>query len=128
LGKSNIDLAPIRDSWRVGVEWQRGTVMKAFWKAPLAAAVASALMIGAAAAYTPPAPDKAVFDRTVEIVNEEFYRPAEIEAFNKTVGSILDEANGLEGADGAAVETAIDAALASLNTSQTARSTADEGA
>jgi len=101
--------------------------MNAFWKAPLAAAmVASALMIGAAAAYTPPASGEAVFDRTVEIVNEEFYRPSELEAFNKTVGDILADANGLAEADSATVDAAIDDALASLNTSHTARYTPDE--
>jgi carboxyl-terminal processing protease len=100
--------------------------MNAFWKAPLAAAVVASALVGAAAAYTPPAPDKAVFDRTVEIVNKEFYRPSELHAFNKTVGNILADANGLEGADGATVDVAIDDALASLNTSHTARYTPDE--
>jgi carboxyl-terminal processing protease len=95
--------------------------MNAFWKAPLAAAVLAPALIGAAAAYTAPTLGKAVFDRTVEIVNEEFYRPSELDAFNKAVGDILVDANGLADADDATVDAAIDAALASLNTSHTRR-------
>ena len=100
--------------------------MNAFWKAPLAAAAVASALVGGAAAYTPPAPDKAVFDRTVEIVNKEFYRPSELDAFNKAVGDIRADANGFAGADGATVAAAIDAALASLNTSHTARYAPDE--
>jgi C-terminal processing protease CtpA/Prc len=125
LGKSDIDLAPIRDSWPVGVEIWKGTAVSAFWKAPLAAAVVAPALVSTAAAYTPPTLGKAVFDRTVEIVNEEFYRPGELDVFNKAVGDILVDAN-LAKADSTTVDAAIDAALASLNTSHTARYTPDE--
>lgn len=126
IGKSDIDLAPVRDNWPVGVELQRETAMNAFWKASLAVAVMAPALVGGAAAYTPPTLGKAVFDRTVEIVNEEFYRPSELGAFNRTVGGILVDANDLAEADGETVDAAIDTALASLNTSHTARYTPDK--
>lgn len=96
--------------------------MNAFWKAPLAAIVIPVL-VGAAAADTPPTLGNAVFDRTVELVNEEFYRPSELDAFNKTVEDIVVDLNSLAEADDATVDAAIDAALASLDTSHTARYT-----
>jgi C-terminal processing protease CtpA/Prc len=126
IGRSDIDLAPVRDSWAVGVGLRKGTAMNAIWKAPVAVAVFVPALVGAAAAYTAPTVGKAVFDRTVEIVNEEFYRPSELDAFNKTVGTILIDANDLAEADGTTVDAAIDAALSSLNTSHTARFTPDE--
>jgi carboxyl-terminal processing protease len=100
--------------------------MNPLWKAPAAAAVIVLALAGGAAAYTPPTLGKAVFDRTVEIVNKEFYRPSQLPAFNKTVGDILVDANDLANADSTTVDAAIDAALASLNTSHTARYTPDE--
>jgi len=99
--------------------------MNAFWKAPLMAALVTAAMIAGASADTPPTIGNAVFDRTVEIVNEEFYRPPEVDAFNRRVEGIIADAKGLAGADDETVDAAIDAALASLNTSHTARYTPD---
>jgi C-terminal processing protease CtpA/Prc len=99
--------------------------MKACWKAPIVAAVVISAVVGAHAAEAPPRSGNAVFDRTVDIVNEEFYRPAELEAFNKGVGEILAGMNGFEGANEATVDATVAALLASLETSHTARYTPD---
>jgi len=99
--------------------------MNAFWKAPLVAALVTPALIAGATADMPPKTGNTVFDRTVEIVNEEFYRPPEVDAFNRTVESIIADADGLAGADDETIDAAIDAALASLNTSHTARYTPD---
>lgn len=96
--------------------------MNAFWKAPVAAVLAAPVLAGAVAA---PTSGNAVFDRTVEIVNEAFYRPAELDAFNAAVETILAHAGDLSEADDATVDAAIESALASLDTSHTARYTAD---
>jgi carboxyl-terminal processing protease len=99
--------------------------MKGFSKAPLVAVAILVASVGAPSAETPPRSGNAVFDRTVEIVNEEFYRPAELEAFNKGVGEILAGMNGFEGANEATVDATVAALLASLETSHTARYTPD---
>jgi C-terminal processing protease CtpA/Prc len=62
-----------------------------------------------------------VFDRTVEIVLANFYRPAELDRFREAVGLAVDSLPGLKDADPATVVDAIDFVLASLETSHTAR-------
>ena len=49
-------------------------------------------------------------DRTVEIANEEFYRPKDLDAFNETVEEIVAAAPDLADAD----PKAVDAAMRSL--------------
>lgn len=99
--------------------------MNAFWRALLAAAFAASMLTSAVAASAAPTSGNAVFDRTVEIVNEEFYRPAELDDFNAAVETIVADVGDLSRADEVTVDAAIDAALASLDTSHTARYTAD---
>lgn len=99
--------------------------MKAFAKASLVAVLIGTALIGGSAADTRRSSGNAVFDRTVETVNEEFYRPKELDAFNETVEEIVAAAPDLADADPKAVDAAIDRLLASLKTSHTARYTAD---
>jgi carboxyl-terminal processing protease len=63
----------------------------------------------------------AVFDRAVEIVTANFYRPAELDRFHDAVGLAVDSLPDLAAADQAVVDDAIDFVLASLETSHTAR-------
>ena len=99
--------------------------MKTFWKAPLIAALVVPLMAGTLAAETTPVPGKRVFDRTVEIVNKEFYRPQELGAFNQGAREILAAMDNLAGVDKATFDATIATLLASLKTSHTARYTPD---
>jgi carboxyl-terminal processing protease len=98
--------------------------MNAAWTVPFVAAMMAPTLIGATD-HVAPTSGEPVFDRTVEIVNEEFYRPSELDPFNKTVGDVLIDAGGLVEADKKTVDAAIDAVLASLQTSHTARYTPD---
>jgi carboxyl-terminal processing protease len=99
-------------------------MMKTFRIAPLIALLLLPVMVGTLAAATPVS-GKRVFDRTVEIVNKEFYRPKELGPFNQGAREILSATDGLDGANAATVDATIAALLASLNTSHTARYTAD---
>ena len=63
--------------------------MNAFWKASLVAVLIGSALVGGSAADTPRTSGNAVFDRTVEIANEEFYRPKELDAFNDRVEEIV---------------------------------------
>ncbi len=99
--------------------------MNAFWKASLVAVLIGSALVGGSAADTPRTSGNAVFDRTVEIANEEFYRPKELDAFNDRVEEIVAAAPNLADADPKAVDAAIDTLLASLKTSHTARYTPD---
>jgi carboxyl-terminal processing protease len=99
--------------------------MKACWRAPIIVGAVIVALGGAHAAETPPRSGNAVFDRAVDIVNQEFYRPAELDAFNRSVGEVLTGMDGFAGANQATVDAALAALLASLETSHTARFTAD---
>jgi len=99
--------------------------MNAFWKTPVLGTAITILLVASVTAETPQSLEREVFGRTAEIVNEEFYRPAELDAFNKTVNEILLEVDGRPNTDTAAYDQAIDEMLASLNTSHTARYTPD---
>jgi carboxyl-terminal processing protease len=100
--------------------------MKAFAKASVVAILISAALVGGSPADAPRTSGNAVFDRMVEIVNEQFYRPKELDAFNKTVEEIVAAAPNIADADPKAVDAAIDTLLASLKTSHTARYTPDQ--
>ncbi len=95
--------------------------MNAFWKAFLVAVLIGSALVGGSAADTPRTSGNAVFDRTVEIANEEFYRPKDLDAFNETVEEIVAAAPDLADADPKAVDAAIDTLLASLPASRCAR-------
>jgi carboxyl-terminal processing protease len=99
--------------------------MWAFWRTPVVIAVVVAAFVGAQAAEAARRSGNAVFDRTVDIVNKEFYRPGELGAFNRSVDEILAGMNGLAGANAATVDATVAALLASLETSHTARYTPD---
>jgi carboxyl-terminal processing protease len=99
--------------------------MKAFWRTSALAPILVTVLVGGAVAETPPRSGNAVFDRTVEIVNEEFYRPGEVAAFNESAAEILATIGGLGEANEATVDETVAALLASLDTSHTARYTQD---
>jgi C-terminal processing protease CtpA/Prc len=63
----------------------------------------------------------AVFDRTVDVVLANFYRPAELDRFRDAVALTVDSLPDLDQADPETVDDAIDFVLASLETSHTAR-------
>jgi C-terminal processing protease CtpA/Prc len=63
----------------------------------------------------------AVFDRTVDIVTANFYRPAELDRFRDAVALTVASFPGLATAEAALVDDAIDFVLASLETSHTGR-------
>lgn len=96
--------------------------MSTLWKTPTTAILASLVLVGGGAAQTLAPSDRAVFDRTVEIVNEAFYRPDELAAFNRAV----EEIGKADGASVVSVDETIDALLDGLNTSHTARYTPDQ--
>ncbi len=99
--------------------------MNAFWKTPVVGTAIATLFVASATAEIPQSLKREVFDRTVEIVNEEFYRPAELDAFNKAVDETLLVLDGQRSADTAIYDQAIDEILTSLKTSHTARYTPD---
>ncbi len=90
-------------------------------KAPLYAALLLVLTFGGTEAQG--ASGKAVFDRTVAIVKENFYRPAELGGFDADVTAVRAAAGNLD--DKAALDGAIGRLLAGLKTSHTARYTSD---
>lgn len=83
-------------------------------------------LVGASAAENPINSGNAVFDRTVAIANEEFYRPKELGVFNAVAEEILAAAPDLSSSAPENVDAAIDTLLASLKTSHTARYTPDQ--
>jgi carboxyl-terminal processing protease len=89
------------------------------------AALAVALIAPLSAASAAVAPDlrsgNPVFDRTVDLVLANFYRPAELDRFRDAVGLTVESLPGLGTAEPAVVDDAIDFVLASLETSHTAR-------
>jgi carboxyl-terminal processing protease len=99
--------------------------MNALWKTPVVGTAIATFFVASATAETPQSLKRGVFDRTVEIVNEEFYRPAELDAFNKAVDETLLVLDGQRSADTAIYDQAIDEILTSLKTSHTARYTPD---
>ncbi len=99
--------------------------MAPMWKPALIALLLGSGVLSGIATGAPQTSGNAVFDRTVEIVNEEFYRSQELDAFNNKVKEILTAPTGLSGAEPKAVNSAIDTLLASLRTSHTARYTPD---
>ncbi|MCB1501553.1 MAG: PDZ domain-containing protein [Bauldia sp.] len=62
-----------------------------------------------------------VFDRTVDLVLANFYRPSELDRFRDAVALTIESLPGLADAEPDVVDDAIDFALASLRTSHTAR-------
>jgi C-terminal processing protease CtpA/Prc len=92
---------------------------------PFRAATAAALFLPLAGAAASAEPDlrsgNAVFDRTVDIVTANFYRPAELDRFREAVALTIESFPGLDTAEPALVDDAIDFVLASLETSHTAR-------
>ncbi len=87
------------------------------------AALVAALVIPAAAgaAERDLRSGNPVFDRAVEIVTANFYRPAELDRFRDAVALTLDSLPDLAEAEEGLVDDAIDFVLASLETSHTAR-------
>jgi hypothetical protein len=76
-----------------------------------------------ASAEAPVRSGNAVFDGLVRTVDENFYRPAELDAFRDNVRKTVSETPALAGpnADAATVDHAIDRVLTGLHTSHTAR-------
>jgi C-terminal processing protease CtpA/Prc len=62
-----------------------------------------------------------VFDRAVDVVLANFYRPAELDRFRDAVALAVDSLPDLDKAEPEVVDAAIDFVLASLETSHTAR-------
>lgn len=89
-------------------------------KAPFCAALLLSFLL---AAPVEAANGEAVFDRTAEIVKNEFYRPAELGSFDSGVAAIRSAAGDLD--EEAALDAAVDKMLAGLKTSHTARYTPD---
>ena len=87
------------------------------------AALVAALVLPASIVAAQPGPRSGnpVFDRAVEIVTANFYRPAELNRFRDAVTLTLDSLPDLAQADKDLVDDAIDFVLASLETSHTAR-------
>ena len=92
---------------------------------PLRSVVLFALVIplgaGAASAEGGLRSGNTVFDRTVEIVLANFYRPAELDRFRDAVTLTVENFPDLANAEPALVDDAIDFVLQSLETSHTAR-------
>ena len=87
------------------------------------ATLAAALFLPAAAgaAEADLRSGNAVFDRAVDVVTANFYRPAELDRFRDAVGLTVASLPGLATANPALVDDAIDFVLASLETYHTAR-------
>ena len=84
-------------------------------------ALALPLGAGIASAQGSQRSGNAVFDRAVEIVLANFYRPAELDRFRDAVTLTVENFPGLAKAEPALVDDAIDFVLAGLETSHTAR-------
>ena len=90
-------------------------------RATLAFALAAPLSTAAMAAAPSLRSGNAVFDRTVDLVLANFYRPSELDRFRDAVALTVESLPDLREADPAVVDDAIDFVLASLETSHTAR-------
>lgn len=100
--------------------------MNAFLRAALVAVLVGPALVVASAAEIPSPSGNAVFDRTVKIANEEFYRPQELGDFNAAAGEILAVSPNLSNASLKEIDASIDTLLARLKTSHTARYTPDQ--
>ncbi len=80
----------------------------------------------AAAAETPPRSGNAVFDRTVDVVNQHFFAPSELPKFNEAATLAVSQMPGLKDADPAVVGDAVSFLLDSLHASHTGRYTPDQ--
>ncbi len=69
----------------------------------------------AAAAETPPRSGNAVFDRTVDVVNQHFFAPSELPKFNEAATLAVSQMPGLKDADPAVVGDAVSFLLDSLH-------------
>lgn len=88
----------------------RATVVAALILPPVAGAAEQNLRSG-----------NPVFDRTVDVVLANFYRPGELDRFRDAVALAVESLPDLDQADPETVDDAIDFVLASLETSHTAR-------
>jgi carboxyl-terminal processing protease len=80
----------------------------------------------AAAAETPPLSGNAVFDRTVDIVNQHFFAPSELPKFNESAALAVGQMPDLKDAGPALVGDAVAFLLDSLHASHTGRYTPDQ--
>lgn len=89
--------------------------------------IVPALLFGGAAwAEKPAQSGNPVFDRVVDIVNERFYAPSGLDAFNDAAAAVIAQIPDLAQADAGLVGDAIDWTLASLGASHTGRFTRDQ--
>lgn len=95
--------------------------MKVTLRAALVLALALPLPVAAEGASL--RSGNAVFDRTVDTVLANFYRPDELDRFRDAVALTVESFPGLGEADAALLDDAIDFVLQSLETSHTARYT-----
>ncbi len=89
-------------------------------------ALALALLVVLAPVASHAAPSgNAVFDRVVEIVNERYYAPADLDKFNATVAAVMERLPelGAAPANSATTEAAVNTVLTSLGVSHTGRYT-----
>ena len=78
-----------------------------------------------ATAEAPPRSGNAVFDRTVDLVNEHFFAPAELAQFNAAAALAVGQMPDLKDADPGVVNDAVAFILGSLHASHTGRYTQD---
>ncbi len=88
--------------------------------------VVPAWMAVPAMAEAPPRTGNAVFDRTVDLVNQHFYAPAELTQFNQAAALAASEMPDLKDAAPGVVGDAIAFVLDSLGASHTGRYTPDQ--
>ena len=79
-----------------------------------------------AAAEAPPRSGNAVFDRTVDLVNEHFFAPAELPEFNEAAALAVAQMPDLKDASPGVVNDAVAFILGSLHASHTGRYTQDQ--
>ena len=90
--------------------------------AAFAAALAFSTLAPPALAEAPPATGNAVIDRTVAIVEEDFYSAAKLPAFRAALDALVER--GHTSSEPLVLDDAVDGLLASLGVSHTARITA----
>ncbi|HET7715220.1 MAG TPA: S41 family peptidase [Bauldia sp.] len=95
--------------------------MKTHYRAGLVLALLLAPLASPASGQGNLRSGNAVFDRAVEIVLANFYRPAELDRFRNAVSLTVESLPNLKEAEPAVVDDAIDFVLGSLETSHTAR-------
>ena len=79
-----------------------------------------------AAAEAPPRSGNPVFDRTVDLVNEHFFAPAELAQFNAAAALAVAQMPDLKDASTGVVNDAVNFILGSLHASHTGRYTQDQ--